>query len=114
MKIFPDFEIVNLNQKVDREDLKSALEKAAEKVGLTARSVERTRREYELGSVRTVDKPAGTDFYLRGIIFPAMRVALSSLQDVNLIYIHVGLGNGGFASKKTIERYLQAVSEELY
>jgi hypothetical protein len=113
MKILPYFETVNLRQEVDREDLKSALEKAAQKIGLKTEVVNKTRREYELGSVITVDKPAGTDVYLRGIIFPAMRVALPSLQDIDLMFINVGLGNGGFASKKTIEQYLQAVSEEL-
>ncbi len=113
MKIWPGFETVKLNQIVEKEDLKSALERAAQKVGLKTKVIDKTIREYELGSVRKVEKPVGTDIYLKGIIFPAMRVSISSLPNLHSFYVHRGLGNGGFVSKKTFEKYLQAVCEEL-
>lgn len=94
-----------------REEIVSALEKAAADIGWRARTREMTRTDYKLGSVSEVETCEGTEIALGRWLMLKAIVRIYGSGD-SRFYISTGLGSGG-AGKKEIEAYLSRVSEHL-
>ncbi|OIO41258.1 hypothetical protein COU56_02245 [Candidatus Pacearchaeota archaeon CG10_big_fil_rev_8_21_14_0_10_31_9] len=103
---------VNIGRRIKYEDLERALIKAAEQTGLNIRSKENFRKEYQLGSVQELSVYSGTTFYLSGGILPAMEISTDKRWPTDSFSLHSGLGFG-FASKRKVRKYLDAVSRHL-
>ena len=103
---------VSIGKTVDYQTLETALVKAAEEMGWKARIKDEFRKRYRLGSVQEVQDYAGTQVFLKGILFPTMRVDVDNKGPTDSFYVSTGYPYG-FASERRIKKYLSAVSKNL-
>ena len=103
---------VSIGKTVDYQTLETALVKAAEEMGWKARVQDEFRKNYRLGSVQEVQDYDDTQVFLRGRLFPAMRVTVDSKEPTDRFYVSTGFMYG-VASEGRVQEYLSAVSRNL-
>lgn len=105
---------VRINKEIQMEDLEEILIGAAEDVRLKARVVQKYRKEYQLGSVKEVERPSDREVVMKGTFLPFAEItSISSDYGRFIISTFQHSKNLGVATKGEIERYLQAVSRRV-
>jgi len=105
---------VYLRRKLDSDTLERALTKSAEDVGLKIKIKEDFNKNYELNPVEEIKKYNGTDIKLKRGLIPMMNIFFDRGVIIYNHYFLVKTGfYDGFARKKTVKKYLQALSENL-
>lgn len=108
---------VKIGREIPGEELARILIEAAEEVGLNVTSTDNYRTEYKLGSVSEERVYTNTRIRLKGRILPIAELIIH--KDSKFDWFSIGTGTNttfphfGFGSKKTIKKYLSAVSERL-
>ena len=111
---------VNIGRDIDGNELEKVLIKSAEEIGLKAVSKDKSRIEYNLGSIQEQEVYTGTTIRLnKGIIPFAEITRINKKEGRGWLNSSFSIWNGifcfpyGFGTKKQIERYLSKVSENL-
>lgn len=106
---------VNLRETVEYKTLEDALVKAANELGWKVVEIKDSfATDFELGSVREVERYTHTEIKLKKIL-PQMRIRTHGQYakgPTNCFYVWVGFPFG-VASEKKVRQYLEAVSENL-
>jgi len=103
---------VDVGRNVDYKTLETALIKAAEEVGWTAKVRDKFKTTYKLGCVEGIQNYCYTDILLSRMFFQTMEVTLYGKEPANSFSVSTGPGSG-FASDLSVRRYLNAVSRNL-
>lgn len=103
---------VSIGKTVDYKTLETALVKAAEEMRWKAQVQDEFMKNYRLGSVQKVQDYNATQVFLRGRLFPAMRVRLYNKEPTDSFYVWTGFPFG-VASERRVQEYLSAVSRNL-
>ncbi|GBE20516.1 MAG TPA: hypothetical protein ENG87_00875 [Candidatus Pacearchaeota archaeon] len=99
---------VDVGKRVSRATLEKALGTAAEKLGWKIDSKKEYEKKYTLGSVRETQRHSWTDFNLKKRFFNRMQVTTFPQTTIDYFLI-----SPYATSKKDVEEYLSAVSDNL-
>ena len=114
------YRIVNIGRDIDESELEKVLIKSAEEIGLKAVSKDKSRIEYNLGSIQEQEVYTGTTIRLnKGIIPFAEITGIDKGKRGGWLNRSFTIWNGilcfpyGFGTKEQIKKYLSKVSENL-
>ena len=104
---------VNINKTIPQEDLEEILIKAAGDMKLKARVTQKYTTEYELGSVKEVKKPFSRIIHIKSIL-PFAEIDVGPLYSPRFRISTLPFSSGFcVATKRKVEKYLQAVSKRV-
>jgi len=108
------FRVVEIGRRIEGEELEKILIESAREVGLNAKGYDRYETDYVLGSVHEKRGYRETEVRIKGRLVPfaTLRNIHKGMSE-NFFIIQTGVPNFSFASRKRIQRYLEAVSKRV-